>query len=271
MLCYNFRKEELSQMVARILLHWFQTPTSAILIASLEQHPEKIWIDDQEKPGMAVVFEQHGCYVTGDVLSKAGIDKIMSWIEEYQCRRYDIIPQNDCIREQFCTWNLPEISSYHSTHTYRHLMDIDLNKADIEKLEEYKSQLPAEYEIHSIDEALFQIARCDKYLAQFIENYQDYEDFRQKGFGFFVLQDQEIVGGISSYVSYKTGVEVQVAVNPKHRGKHLARTLGADFLLECKERNCYPWWDCANPASESVALQLGYSLKQVTDVYRVER
>ena len=62
----------------------------------------------------------------------------------------------------------------------------------------------------------------------------------------------------------------KIAIHPAHRGKHLACSIGARFVLECQKRKLYPWWDCANPTSEHIAKRLGYFLKQENCTYKMQ-
>ena len=146
--------------------------------------------------------------------------------------------------------------------TERHMMEIDLNRLDIDKLIRFKREIPEGYTFRIIDQNLFEKAKKSKFAANFIKAYSDYRTFQNAGFGYFVLQNDKIVAGISAFERYQAGVEVKVAVAPEHRGKHLARSLGAMFILECKVRNLYPWWDCSTAATIHLAKELGYYLRQ---------
>ncbi len=158
---------------------------------------------------------------------------------------------------------------YSIVKSERHLMDINMCNLKYGHLMNFVNTLPEKYYLKPIDEGLFYTARnSNNYLLDFIKLFESYTDFEKEGFGFFVFDGLEIIAGISSYARYKNGVEVQIAVKPEYRRQHLARLLGAKFLLECEKRDIYPWWDCANPASEHIAMELGYELKQITTIYK---
>ena len=146
--------------------------------------------------------------------------------------------------------------------TERHMMAIDLNHLDVDKLISYKRGITKEYAICVIDEKMFEEGKRHRFSANFLKFYPDYRTFQNAGFGYYVCNKNQIVAGISAFERYRSGVEVKVAVVPEHRGRHLARALGATFLMECKVRNLYPWWDCSSPASIHIAKELGYYLKQ---------
>ncbi|MBQ5852112.1 MAG: GNAT family N-acetyltransferase [Lachnospiraceae bacterium] len=146
--------------------------------------------------------------------------------------------------------------------TERHLLDIDLNHLDVDKLLMYKKGIPSGYMLRVIDRKMYEEGKRHKFSSNFLKAYPDYTSFQNGGFGYYVLEKEKIVAGISAFIRYQTGVEVKVAVLPEHRGKHLARALSATFLMECKVRNLYPWWDCSCPATIHIAKELGYYLKQ---------
>jgi RimJ/RimL family protein N-acetyltransferase len=264
-------EQEKSYIEKNSMTGMFDSPTSAILIAALEQNTGDLWLDNEDKPETAMVFTDSTCYIDGVSIKPNAIKRICEWICDKQKAIYEVVLQNKSL-EVFTDESLRQIipdTKYTYKKTERHLMEIDVNKIDTLKLLKFVNEIPNEYMLKDIDETMYHSAMQDIFLSQFVKEFRDDSDFVKNGFGFILLCSGEIIGGISSYVRYKTGVEVQIAVHPKHRGKHLARSLGAVFLLECQKRKLYPWWDCANPASERIAEQLGYTLKQVNCTYRI--
>lgn len=250
----------------------FQNPTSAILIAALEKQTGELWLDKEKCPKTAMLFTEFTCYIDGETVELEGIQKIFEWIEKHNKASYQIVLQEKTLEESMDR-NLNAVmasTKYLCQKTERHLMETDLLSLDTVKLTEFVKEISEDYTVREIDAGLYDKAMQDGFLSNFVKGFKNVSEFVEDGFGYFLFYDGEIVGGVSCFVRYEKGVEVQIAIHPNHRGKHLARSLGAMFLLECRKRNLYPWWDCANPASERIAEQLGYTLKSVSVTYKIK-
>lgn len=249
------------------LIKLFVDPTSAIILASFYTNIGESWINDKNKNGIILV--DNTFYIGGQNIDKELVEFLIKLIYRRQISLCYIVPQkNEMIRfldEYFNQQN----SKYSIVKSERHLMDINMHNLKYSHLMNFVNELPDKYYLNPIDRGLFYAARnSDNYLLDFIKLFDSYTDFEKEGFGFFAFDGLDIIAGISSYARYKNGVEVQIAVKPEYRGQHLACVLGAKFLLECEKRDIYPWWDCANPASEHIAIKLGYELKQITTIYK---
>lgn len=259
-------------MKNRIANRFFTSPSSVILMFSLEQGICEIWCDDNKNPQNIVAFTESSAYVDGSIVQEAVINSIFNWMKKHKKERYQIVFQNgvqkDSTDQAFAKSKMG--TEYTYVKTQRNLMDIDMYALDTIKLESFINDFPAEYQILEINKELYEKALNDKYLAQFVHGFSNAEDFLNNGLGYFVLFHEEIVGGIASCARYKENVEVQIAIHPAHRGKHLACSIGARFVLECQKRKLYPWWDCANPTSEHIAKRLGYFLKQENCTYKMQ-
>ena len=250
----------------------FQNHNSAILMSALEKQTGELWLDKEKCPKTAMLFTDSTCYIDGESMGMEGIQKICEWMDKHNKASYQLVLQENALQESMDKKLNAVMTStkYLFQKTERHLMKINLRALDTEKLAEFAKEISEEYEIKEIDENLYDEAMQDRFLSNFVKGFDNVSEFMENGFGYFLLYGGEIVGGVSSFVRYEKGVEVQIAIHPNHRGKHLARSLGAMFVLECYSRNLYPWWDCANPASERIAEQLGYTLKSVSVTYRIK-
>jgi len=260
---------KLKQSQRNNIKNLLNAPTSAIILAASYGDIGEIWCDDMLKPTVGIILAQDTIYISGKAIDKETMDFLTEKISENRASKFTIIPQSSFMLNYFS--ELFGQAKYKNIvlKSERHLMDIKLENIDYEKLEFYTNEIPSHYEVKAINDELYIKVSNDKYASNFVRNFKDYNDFSKNGFGYFILYNSEIIGGISSYARYENGVEVQIAVSPKYRSNHLARSLGATFLLECKRRNLYPWWDCANPTSEHIATELGYVLKQITPIFKV--
>jgi GNAT superfamily N-acetyltransferase len=85
------------------------------------------------------------------------------------------------------------------------------------------------------------------------------DDFVQRGIGFCLEQDNQIIGGAYSSLVCSDAIEVSIVVDPAHHRKGIATALACQLLLWCLDHHLSPHWDAANEESCSLAEKLGYS------------
>ena len=258
----KLRKEEFG-----IVAYLFEHPTSSVILSCIQGYLGEIWVDDTLIPQLAIMYAGKTIYVAGSKIDDLCISWIQSFIEERKIAKIEIIPQNqECnnILERYMTIN----EQSHLKRTYRHLMKLeDMH----EKVDDWRTCIDERWDqvqLCEINEHLYEEASSDRYLSNFICNFQSFEEFKNLGMGYLVIYDNKIVGGASSYTRYHQGIEVQIAIAPKFRRRGLAKACAAKLLLKCYEQGLYPNWDAANPASEELAKSLGYKSLRENIVYK---
>lgn len=126
------------------------------------------------------------------------------------------------------------------------------------KLEQAVSSLPDCLELDLIDEAFFHLCRADRWSADLVSQFKDYEEYRRLGLGVVIHKGNEILSGASSYSRYRNGIEIEIDTREDHRRQGLAYICGSRLILECQKQNLYPSWDAQNPWSAALAQKLGY-------------
>lgn len=129
---------------------------------------------------------------------------------------------------------------------------------DRQKLARAAASLPDRLELDLIDESLFRLCRAQKWSADLVSQFKNYEEYRRLGLGVVIHQGSEIFSGASSYSRYRDGIEIEIDTREDHRRQGLAYACGARLILECLQRNLYPSWDAQNPQSAALAQKLGY-------------
>lgn len=247
----------------------FKNPSSSIILAAFYTDIGEAWINDGLTCG--IIYAGNTFYVGSETyqpIDKEMAEFLMDLISSKNSTCY-IIPQNDKLLTFFDQYFDQEISNKNIIKSERHLMHINMKSLKHDLLMQFIDEIPAKYYLRPMDEDQFYYAKKnDNFLSYFVQLFHSVKDFEKDGFGFFLYDGSDVIAGISSYARYEHGVEVQISVKPEYRGQHLARSLGAKFILECEKRNLYPWWDCANPISEHIALTLGYELQRVTKVFK---
>jgi GNAT superfamily N-acetyltransferase len=93
------------------------------------------------------------------------------------------------------------------------------------------------------------------------------EDFMERGCGFFLEDENEMIGAAWSSLVCSKGIEVSIYVMPAHRTRGVATALTSGLLTHCLERGVDPHWDAANPESCTLAEKLGYVYTGSYDAY----
>ena len=140
---------------------------------------------------------------------------------------------------------------------------------DREKLQKLAQAVPEGYEVKLIDEALYRQCRKEAWAWDFVARYDSYELYEKIGLGVAVLKDGEMAAGVSSYSSFREGIEIEIVTKEEHRRKGLATVCAARILLECMDRGWYPSWDAQNLWSVGLAQKLGYHYSHEYPAYEI--
>ena len=140
-------------------------------------------------------------------------------------------------------------------------------KFDRNKLEDFVSSLPAEYELRRIDGELYDACLEDEEFEDNVIHFTSKDEYLKLGRGFAILKDGGIISVASSYTVYREGIEIQIDTVEEHRRKGLASIAGAALILSCLDDGLYPSWDAANMESVHLAEKLGYEFSHEYTTY----
>jgi GNAT superfamily N-acetyltransferase len=134
-------------------------------------------------------------------------------------------------------------------------------------------RIPNEYTVVEIDQLV--IARDTEKILEFeiLKFWASVERFLEKGVGFCVMKDGEVIGTcISVYVS---GREYEIGINTygaMHRGKGLATAMAAAFIRKCLRLGGTPHWTTEHFRKDSIAIARKLGFKQLPNypVYYLE-
>ena len=141
---------------------------------------------------------------------------------------------------------------------------------DIEYLRHLKSNIPPDFKLERID---LETARTmPRQVAPAIPFFfGSPEAFIERGFGYCVKQNDEVISTAMTAMPYEKEFEIEVDTlsNPEYRRKGLATIVSAALIEEALLRNLTPIWDAANEPSKGLALKLGYSNPTPYDAYSI--
>ncbi len=126
--------------------------------------------------------------------------------------------------------------------------------------------LDLKYQMKKIDKALYEnnaIENNEFLHTNISEFWASTQDFFDKGIGYCVVFDHEIVSiCFSGFVAEKLQC-INIETVEEHQGKKLAQKAAHLFVKECFEKNQIPYWDCMveNSPSVAVAEKLGFTKK----------
>lgn len=140
---------------------------------------------------------------------------------------------------------------------------------DRAELNAVSKSIPDGFELHMIDEELYNKCRENTWSRDLVSNYGSYAEYEKLGLGSVILKNGEIVSGASSYSSYAGGIEIEIDTKEEYRRQGLAYVCGARLILECINRGLYPSWDAQNSYSVALAEKLGYHFSHEYKAFEV--
>lgn len=99
------------------------------------------------------------------------------------------------------------------------------------------------------------------FVSQIISFWNSLESFFEKGIGYVILHENQVVSFcFSGFVSGNMHA-VNIETILEHRGKNLAKKVAHTFVQECFKKEYVPYWDCmeVNKSSIAVAESLGFT------------
>jgi len=133
-------------------------------------------------------------------------------------------------------------------------------KLDINYLRKLVSQIPNGYQLTRMDLNMTQKLTAEKssFASGHLLNFDSPEDFFSRGFGFCILERDEIASVATTFIISSGGIEIQVSTREKQRRKGLATAAAAQLLIHSLQNGLNPNWDAENEKSAKLAQKLGY-------------
>ena len=129
---------------------------------------------------------------------------------------------------------------------------------DRERLRGFVHALPDGLRLRPIDRRLYDCVMEAEWSRDFCSQFGSAERYLAHGLGVVALRGDELVGGASSYIYYKEGIEIEVDTRADMRRRGIALACCAQLILNALDRGLYPSWDAASRASVALAEKLGY-------------
>ncbi|WP_439022429.1 GNAT family N-acetyltransferase [Bacillus thuringiensis] len=244
----------------RKLVSMFEDFNNVILLSYLQGHMGRAWVNDLENPTVAQVTVGIFTFYTGDPNVKE-TEELLRNIPEKML----VIVNSEEWKKCLETFYERKIDKF-----LRYKFKRNSEVFDRSKLQSFISTLPKGYELRRIDEHIANNSTLHKLSEDFTSQFQSVEDYLNRGIGYSILYNEEVICGASSYSIYDKGIEIEVATDHNHRKKGLATIVSAALILGCLEKEIYPNWDAANTTSAKLAEKLGYVFDKAYNTYFVD-
>lgn len=238
---------------------FFEEFEDTLIRSYLEGHMGEAWVDDLDHATAAQITVSIFTFFAGDPNTPA-VEALLRTIPEDVL----IITESEDWQQLIETIHAGAFEKYS-----RYRFENSADAFDRQHLQNLVNQLPLDYTVRIIDETVIEMPSLHELSEDFTGNFESAEDFLNRGIGYAVIHEGEVVSGASSFSVYDEGIEIEVGTHPDYRRKGLAAVASAALILDCLDRQLYPNWDADNIGSVKLAQQLGYILKEPYDTYYV--
>ncbi|MFA2810796.1 GNAT family N-acetyltransferase [Bacillus mycoides] len=232
---------------------------NVVLLSYLQGHMGNAWVNDLENPTVAQITVGIFTFYAGDPNAKE-TEELLRNIPE----RILVIVNSDQWKKRLETFHERKIDKF-----LRYKFKRNAEVFNRSKLQSFITALPKGYELRKIDEHIANNPTLHNVSEDFTSQFRSIDDYVNRGIGYSILYNGEVVCGASSYSIYNDGIEIEVATDLDHRRKGLATVVCATLILDCLEKGRYPNWDAANSTSVKLAEKLGYVFDKAYDTYFV--
>jgi RimJ/RimL family protein N-acetyltransferase len=142
---------------------------------------------------------------------------------------------------------------------------------DTARLKALCSKLPEDFQMAPMDIHLARrlVGEKSEFSSDHLLNYESPEDFKKRGFGFCILDQDEIVSVATTFATCAKGIEIQISTRDTHQRRGLATVVAARLILHSLEAGLDPNWDAANENSVGLAKKLGYTPQGTYNMYLI--
>lgn len=236
-----------------------------------------IWTALEGMMGQVLVLEQAGsapraaiCQ-TGDFVFLAGnasapeAEQLLLAMKKRLQDRFAILtPQDE-------SWGklIQQVFGQEAKAGERYAIWKDASAFDRQHLLALAQTLPEGVSLEPVRGKLYDLALSMDWSRDFCSLFESREDYAQRGLGIVAMHNGEMIGGASSYIRYREGIEIEVQTRSDWRRRGIASACCAQLILNCLDAGLYPSWDAANRESVALAEKLGYREKATYPVWFV--
>ena len=246
--------------VRKKLISMFEKIDSTIILSCLQGHMGTAWVDDLENPTVAQITVGIFVFFAGDSETKEA-EELLYNLPDFTLAIVD----SDEWKKRIETVHVGSIEKF---KRFRFIKKTE--HLDRKHIQNILSTLPEGYEIKRIDKEIAKDPSFHDLSEDFVSQFDSIDDFINRGVGYAILNEGQVVSAATSFSLYDDGIEIEVASHPNHRRKGLAAIIASALILDCLDRGKYHSWDGANEESVELAQKLGYIFKESYDTYFID-
>jgi RimJ/RimL family protein N-acetyltransferase len=139
----------------------------------------------------------------------------------------------------------------------------------------WKDRIPSGYNIERIDKKLLKAAslrNVDRINDLIVFKWGSIDDFLREGFGFYLVNENNIVSWCISGNNCKNKCEITIGTHEKTRNRGFATLVASAFAEYCVSEDITPSWHCGieNLSSIAVAEKVGFQKSLTYPVFTWE-
>jgi GNAT superfamily N-acetyltransferase len=185
----------------------------------------------------------------------------------------------DLVRHAPIDWITPETDAWRAfleaefAGRIRRIRFAELSAAGLDagQLEARSRALPKGYELARLNAELAEALIRDLGKQWLLDSYASMDDFLNRGIGYVVLHEGQVVASAASAVSSSRAIDIDIEVLPAHRRKGLGAAVGAALALECLRHDIEPLWLASNDISVRLARKLGYIAGGTYETFEIQQ
>ena len=225
--------------------------------------PAKIYADSVESPEAACICSVEGYFLAGTPTNTAFIASLRDLLRHISETGETLRAHDDAINLAVFpqTWEaaLPELFPQRAP-----LLEHRLKYTCTELRFDWATHIPADYQVHRLDARLLErcAGRIPEHIFEWMQaNWGGVQPFLQRGFGFCLLHDDNIVSWCIGDCASGDRCEVGIHTLPDYRRRGLAAIVTAATVADCFERGFKNiGWHCiaGNIGSWKTAEKVGF-------------
>ena len=245
-----------------VLLPLFKNTTDTAVPACTGGYMGEAWADSAVEPHCAKIILGDFCFFDGDAEHEGARELVAHLPEGKPFSEWYLVGSDE---KWFSL--IEEVWGERVEAFTRYAIKREGDVFDREKLRNFAEKLPEGYTIRRIDGELYDMAMKNEWSWDACIQFEGKEDYLNRGLGFAVVHEGELVAQASSYCIYGEGLDITISTHKDHRQKGLAKACVSTLILACLERGWYPNWDARTLISVALAEQLGYHMDRPYRTY----
>jgi len=244
---FEYPAEQSSNLIPMFTNHKYLT---AIINSSLQEQLAKVLVDDLENPTVCLMSYFWFTAISGNINSQS-IDLLLKAIPFH---KVTLFPRDDSWYQLLKAKFGIRFVTYKSKR-----IKFSSESLDLEHIRSLKKPLPEHLKIEAINKNNADLFDSDL-EKRFFDLFGSKNVFLEKGFGYVILDDDNVVGAAATgNIPYNDAFEIQIVVNEEYRRQGFATLLATNLIEYSLENGFEPRWDADNDKSAALAKKLGYT------------